>query len=101
MSVVMACISGIFTETSLFQDIGRLREEWRAVFFLLASTYFFGAVVYVTLVSGEKQSWADGCTRPAEREEYELSPLHRKGEESHTVSAANEPNVDCVTTESD
>jgi ACS family sodium-dependent inorganic phosphate cotransporter-like MFS transporter 5 len=86
-------------ETSLFQDIDKLRIEWRAVFFLLAGTYLFGAVVYVTLVSGEKQSWADGYTHPGKQEDYEFTQLHKQRKGSHTVPHSNEPNVDSTATD--
>jgi ACS family sodium-dependent inorganic phosphate cotransporter-like MFS transporter 5 len=80
-------------------DIDKLRIEWRAVFFLLAGTYLFGAVVYVTLVSGEKQSWADGYTHPGKQEDYEFTQLHKQRKGSHTVPHSNEPNVDSTATD--
>ena len=34
-------------------------EEWQKVFFLAAGIYAVGAVVYLIIGSGERQSWAD------------------------------------------
>ena len=36
------------------------QQEWRLVFIIAAEVYTFGAIAYVILGSGKKQSWADG-----------------------------------------
>jgi len=38
------------------------RSEWQNVFFLSAAVYAVGAVIYVILGSGNRQSWADDPT---------------------------------------
>lgn len=77
----------------------KLREEWRAVFFLLASTYLFGAIVYAVLVSGEKQSWADGYQ--AKRDEYEFHQLNSKQGQPDGVFPAVAGTTESVLRESD
>lgn len=33
-------------------------DEWRIVFYIASSVYFFGCVIYGCFASGELQSWA-------------------------------------------
>ena len=42
------------------ETIDIYRQEWTTVFIIAAEVYVFGAIVYLLLGSGKKQSWADG-----------------------------------------
>ncbi|XP_052751162.1 sialin isoform X2 [Galleria mellonella] len=51
-------------------------DQWRIVFFILAGTYVFGAVTFVTLGSGELQPW--NSPKEVAREEHEVEPLNEE-----------------------
>ncbi|KAJ2945428.1 hypothetical protein O0L34_g240 [Tuta absoluta] len=53
-------------------------EQWQIVFYILAGTYFLGALTFVVLGSGELQPWAQRKPDPVENKEQE--PLKEDGE---------------------
>ena len=55
---------------SLFQNVSKLRDQWRTVFFILAAIYVAGTVVYVILASGKAQPWADGIAKKVDGYEF-------------------------------
>ncbi|XP_059057805.1 sialin [Achroia grisella] len=52
-------------------------EQWRIVFFILAGTYIFGAVTFVTFGSGELQPW-NSPEEEVARDEHEVEPLNEE-----------------------
>lgn len=67
---------------NVFQDIPKLQQQWRTVFFTLAAIYVVGAIVYVAFASGEKQSWADGIVE--KEDSYEFHELEEEVAEDGT-----------------
>jgi len=65
------------------------RDEWREVFIIAAEIYIFGAIVYIILASGKKQSWADG-PRESNKEQSTIPPgEHNSGSLSRDKASVN------------
>lgn len=51
----------------------KTKEEWKVVFYIAASIYLVGAVIYGIFASGEKQPWAFEPVNPKDAEENKKS----------------------------
>ncbi|XP_053390549.1 sialin-like [Mercenaria mercenaria] len=80
-------VAGFFGPLAIgFITVDKTKEQWKAVFYITAAIYTFGAIFYIIFASGELQDWARDEDNDQEINVSDKSTIHEVNIDAEEVT---------------